>query len=116
MRRSEVTRQWHCPAAIPATQSQLCAQRDQRGRAIADWRTIGHIAADRARIAHLQPADAPDQFAKIRMKPRAGGMGIGIAHHGTKNEASRRFRDRRKPGNPTQKHHRVEFAQALGHP
>ena len=83
----------HGAAFAALAQHQLGAERDQRGGHVADRGAVGDIAADRARVADLQAADAADQLAQIGMEAGERVLRLGIAHARADREAVRRLLD-----------------------
>ncbi len=112
----EIILQTHEAPPSCAAQHQSRIKGDQGGRTVADGRSIGDIAADRAGIAHLKAADAAGQLAKIGMQPREGLVRIGIAHARADTEAVRRFHDGLKVGYVADEDQRLQRPEALGHP
>ena len=52
---------------LALAQHDPAAERDQGRREIADWRTVGDIAADCSARPHLHRAEAAHEFAEIGM-------------------------------------------------
>jgi hypothetical protein len=72
-----------------APERQLGAERDQGRRHVADRRAVGDVAADRAGIADLDPADAADQLAEIRVKAGQRFAGFGVTDRRAERERLR---------------------------
>ena len=100
----------------PLPQHQLGAQRDQSGRHVADRGAVGDIAADRARVADLEAADAADQLAEIRVEAGERFLRLGIAHGRADREAVRALLDPPQIGDVADEDGRAEILEALGHP
>ena len=100
--------QRHRPPSRQAAQGQRRAERDQRGRAIADRRAVGDVAADGARVAHLQPGEAADQLAQFRTQPRERGVRLGIAHRTAQRDAFGILGDVPELGDVADEHRRCQ--------
>ena len=62
------------------------AQGNQQGHGVANRRAVGHVAAQRARVAHRQAGKAVGKGLELRPLGHQGGEGIGQGHGGPDGE------------------------------
>ena len=102
--------------AEPFRRSTLPPSAISARREIADRRTVGDVAADRAARAHLRRAEAAHHLAEIGMQRAEHGLRVREPHRRAEGQSVRRLRHAVEPGDAAEPMMRLQVAQMLRDP